>query len=184
MLDATLYDQHTAPEAARPMLEDSIKAFGMVPNLHAVMAESPQLLELYKQSHQAFLATSFSVEEKTVIWQTINTEHECHYCVPAHSMIAESMGVDKAIDDALRNNTPLPDARLEALRTFTRAMLINRGNVDDATMQAFLAAGFEKKNVFEVLVGLAQKVMSNYTNHLAETPVDAPFQKYTWDKAA
>ncbi len=28
------------------------------------------------------------------------------------------------------------------------------------------------------------KVMSNYTNHFANTPVDAPFVKFHWQKAA
>jgi hypothetical protein len=29
---------------------------------------------------------------------------------------------------------------------------------------------------------LAQKVMSNFTNHLAETPVDDAFQTFSWSK--
>ena len=37
----------SAPEESKPMLEASVKAFGMKPNLHAVMAESPALLEAY-----------------------------------------------------------------------------------------------------------------------------------------
>mgnify|MGYP006214694667 CR=1 FL=1 len=44
----TLHDQNSAPEAAKALLEKSHKAFGRVPGLHAVMAESPELLNAYQ----------------------------------------------------------------------------------------------------------------------------------------
>ena len=39
--------------------------------------------------------TSFDKDELTVVWQTINVEHACHYCVPAHTGIAKMMKVDQ-----------------------------------------------------------------------------------------
>jgi len=119
-----------------------------------------------------------------VVWQSVNVEHACHYCVPAHTWIAKDMGVSDEISDALRNETPLPNARLEALRTFTLSVLRNRGIVDDSAVQAFLDAGFTRRQIMEAILGVSQKVMSNYTNHLANTPVDAPFKKLAWQKAA
>jgi len=80
--------------------------------------------------------------------------------------------------------TTLPNARLEALRTFTLSMVRDRGKVDERAVQAFLDAGFTKRQILEVILGISQKAMSNYTNHLAQTPVDAPFRKYEWRKAA
>ena len=148
-----------------------------------VMAEAPQLLAGYKALHEAFVNSSFNADELTVVWQSINVEHACHYCVPGHTGIAYSMKVDAAITDALRNETPLPTPRLEALRTFTLAMLRQRGNVTDDQIEAFLATGYTRQNVFEVILGMAQKVMSNYTNHIAQTPVDAPFTKFAWQKS-
>lgn len=53
------------------------------------MAEAPGLLEGYQRLHQLFLDSSFDDEEVTVVWQTINVEHACHYCVPAHTGIAK-----------------------------------------------------------------------------------------------
>lgn len=184
MTEFTLHTQDTAPEASKPLLAKSHKTFGMIPGLHAVMAEAPGLLEAYQTVHELFQNSSFDADELTVVWQTINVEHDCHYCVPAHTAIAKSMGVSDEISDALRNETPLPNARLEALRTFTLAVVRNRGHVDDTAVQAFLDAGFTRAQILEVVLGLAQKVMSNYTNHLANTPVDTPFRKFDWHKAA
>ena len=183
MTDFTLHNKETAPKDSQALLDSSLSAFGMIPNLHAVMAEAPGLLEGYQRLHQLFLDSSFDDEEITVVWQTINVEHECHYCVPAHTGIAKSMKVDDAITDALRDETPLPTEKLEALRNFTLSVIRNRGNVDDAEVATFLAAGFTKRQVLEVVLAAAQKVMSNYTNHLADTPVDKPFGKFAWQKA-
>lgn len=183
MTNFTLHDKETAPQESHALLDNSHKAFGRVPGLHAVMAEAPGLLEGYQRLHQLFLDSSFNDDEVTVVWQTINVEHACHYCVPAHTGIAKSMGVDDNITEALRNETPLPTDRLEALRDFTLAMVRGRGYVDDKEVAAFLNAGFTKRQILEVVLATAQKVMSNYTNHLAETPVDEPFKKFEWHKA-
>lgn len=183
MTDFTLHDKQSAPAESTALLDVSINAFGMIPNLHAVMAEAPGLLEGYQRLHQLFLDSSFDDEETTVVWQTINVEHECHYCVPAHTGIAKSMKVDDAITDALRNETSLPTAKLKALRDFTLSVVRDRGNVNDDAVQAFLDAGFTKRQVLEVVLATAQKVMSNYTNHLANTPIDKPFEKFEWHKA-
>ena len=146
------------------------------------MGESPLLLEAYQLLHGMFMKTTFTAEEQTVVWQTINVEHACHYCVPAHTAVANMMGVDKEISDALRDNTPLPE-KMEALRAFTLKMLRQRGQVSEADVDLFLAAGYTRENVFEVILGLAQKVISNYVNHVAETPVDETFKAFDWSPA-
>lgn len=181
MVEFTRHDESTAPEAAKPLLAASLKQNGRIPGLHATMAEAPGLLEGYQNLHRLFLDSSFDKDELTVVWQTINVEHECHYCVPAHTGIAKRMGVDDAISEALRDGTPLPTDHLEALRTFALAMVRERGDVSDGTVQTFLDAGYTQRQVLEVVLGIAQKVMSNYTNHLANTPIDAASQKYIWN---
>ena len=178
----TLHDLNSAPVAAKPLLESSQKAFGMIPGLHAVMAEAPGLLEGYQILHRLFDNSSFNADEKTVVWQTINVEHACHYCVPAHTGIAKSMKVSDDVSNALRDEKPLPTAKLEALRDFTLAMVRQRGELQDKQVQDFYAAGYTQQNVLEVILGLSQKVMSNYTNHVAQTPVDKAFKQFAWEK--
>jgi len=178
MSDFKIHDMQTAPEDSKPLLENSIKAFGGIPNLHGVMAEAPTALKSYQVLHEQFLNTSFTAEEKTVIWQAINVEHGCHYCVPAHSAIAKSMKVDDEINEALRNKTPLPTEKLEVLRDTTLAVVRERGVVSDEVLKRFFEAGYGHQQLLEIVVGVAQKVMSNYINHFAETPVDAQFQAF------
>ena len=68
----------TAPEKSKPLLEGSLKAYGMVPGLHGVLASSPETFEAYQKLHELFSNSSFTAEELTVVWQAINVEHECH----------------------------------------------------------------------------------------------------------
>lgn len=176
----TIHTVDTAPEGSKAMLEGAKKQMGMVPNLFGVLAESPSTLQAYQQLHQAFLDTSFNLEELTVVWQTINVEHECGYCVPAHTGIAHSMKVDPALTEALRNKAAMPTAKLQALQDATLSIVRNRGNISEAELAAFYAAGYGQQQVLEIILGLSQKVISNYTNHVAKTPVDDVFKKFAW----
>lgn len=180
MTDFTLHTPESAPEGSKPLLENSLNAFGFIPNLHAVMAEAPSTLEAYQQLGGLFARSTLSAVEQNVVWLTINVEHNCHYCVPAHTGIAHMQKVPEDVITALRDNRTLPDARLEALRQFTLTTLRNRGVVDDADVEAFLAAGFTRANILDVVLGLSHKVLSNYVNHFADTPVDARFQQFDW----
>ncbi|WP_372925794.1 carboxymuconolactone decarboxylase family protein [Marinobacter sp.] len=132
MSDFPTHDVESAPEKSKPLLENSLKGFGMIPGLHAVMAEAPGVLEAYQKLHQLVLDSSFDNDEKTVVWQTINVENACHYCVPAHTGIARMMEVSDDITNALRDEAPLPNDKLEALRTFTLAVMNKNGTADAA----------------------------------------------------
>jgi len=170
----TLYNLEGASSASKPLLENSIKSFGMIPNLHAVLAQSPETLEAYQHLHRLFQNTSFNADELTVVWQTINVEHDCHYCIPAHTFIAHSMKVDQSIIDALNKRNELPTEKLQVLHETVLALVINRGHLSDQQFDAFANAGYTQQHLLEVVLGVAQKVISNYTNHLSNTPVDEP----------
>jgi len=173
-----IHNRETAPADSQPLLDTSVNSFGMIPNLHGVMAEAPTLLAGYQFLHDQFLKTSFTAEEKTVVWQTINVEHGCHYCVPAHSAIAKSMKVDTALNEALRNRETMPTEKLQVLHDTTLALVRNRGVLSDRELARFHGAGYGRQQLLEIILGLAQKVMSNYTNHLADTPVDDAFKAF------
>ncbi|MEM6846922.1 MAG: carboxymuconolactone decarboxylase family protein [Pseudomonadota bacterium] len=180
-MKTTVHTLETAPDASKPLLENSIKAFGRLPSLHGVMAESPGLLEGYQHLHRlAIEGTAFDPTERTVVWQTINVRHACHYCVPAHTAIAHREKIDQAVIDAVRDETALPTAKLEALRTFTLQVLESRGEPSAADIAAFEAAGYGERAVLDIILILAQKVMSNYVNHIFDTPTDAAFAKFAW----
>lgn len=173
----------TAPEASKPLLKQSQKAFGHIPGMAKVLAESPQAYQGYQLLHKLFTETNFNADEMTVVWQAINVENECNYCVPAHTNIAKMMKVSDELIEALRSEKPLPSSKLEALRSFTIQMLRQRGNVTNEQLNAFFEAGYSHRAVLDVILGLAQKTMSNYVNHVAQTPIDEMFKPLKWQRS-
>lgn len=115
------------------------------------------------------------------MYDTINVEHECHYCMPAHTAIAKAMKVDDAISNALRDKTELPSEKPEVLRNTTLALTKNRGNISKSEIQEFYDAGYPQRQLLDIVLGLSQKVISNYTNHIAETPIDKGFEPFKWN---
>ncbi|MBA6392062.1 carboxymuconolactone decarboxylase family protein [Colwellia sp. BRX10-3] len=182
MTTLTTHTIESAPAASKALLEKSVSAYGMLPNLHGVLASAPNVLDAYQILHELFLNTSFNAEELTVVWQGINVEHGCNYCVPAHTAIAHSMKVDSDLIDALRDQKPMPTAKLQALLDTTLVIVRNRGHISDEELASFYAAGYGEQQLLEILLGLSQKVISNYTNHIAGTVVDKPFSKFAWEK--
>ncbi|MFQ5755444.1 MAG: carboxymuconolactone decarboxylase family protein [Acidiferrobacterales bacterium] len=181
----SMFSVHTvesAPPKAKPALAASQKTFGFVPNLHAVFAESPALLEGYKKLSQIFATSSLSPVEQQVVLLAASYENNCHYCMAAHSAAANMAGLPAEELDTLRNGAPMPDTRLEALRRFTQRIVQARGWVEENDVDAFVQAGYNKQQVLEVILGVAIKTMSNYTNHLAHTPLDDAFGAYAWQK--
>lgn len=180
----TRHTIETAPATSKPVLEAVQKAFSFVPNLQAFMAESPELLAGYSQLWDLFAKSTLTPHEQQVVYLTANFENNCHYCMAGHTTLAKMIEMPAAAIAALRSGDVIPDTRLQALHVFTTAVVRDRGFVSDAGVEAFLAAGFTRRNVLEVVLGVATKVMSNYTNHLVHTQLD-PFMKGNeWTKPA
>lgn len=182
MTQFTAYTTDTAPEAARPIFEGVKGAFGFVPNLQSYMAESPELLAGYTALWDLFSKTTLTAHEQQVVYLTVNYENECRYCMAGHTTLAKMQKMEAAVIEALRAGKPLPDAKLEALHHFTTLVVRNRGQVADADVDAFINAGFTRRNVLEVVLGVATKVMSNYTNHIVHTPLDDFMKGNEWTK--
>lgn len=177
-----LHDETTAPEAARDGLAATKKNFGIIPNLEKVMASAPPLLSGYSALWDLFDQTTLSPIERQVVYLTANYENECDYCVPWHSLLAKKAGMDAKTIQALRSGARLPDQKLETLRTFARTLIANRGKVTEEEFNAFLDAGYTEVQALEVVLGLAVKVMSNYTNSIAGTPLDGAVERLRWKK--
>lgn len=173
-----------ANEAQKPQLEKSLKEMGMIPNMYANMVNSPGLMETYATGYDRFRKNSgFSPVEQEVVFVTISVLNGCEYCTAAHSFIADKMSkVQTEVTDAIRNGEEIPDAKLSALSEFTKVMFEKRGNPGQEEAQAFLAAGYQEKQILEIILALAVKTLSNYANHIFQTPVDEAFSSRIWSK--
>jgi uncharacterized peroxidase-related enzyme len=171
-----LLDTATAPPASGPLLDGVQKAWGFVPNLHRVLAASPAALEAYSALWGIAEKTSFTPQERNIAYLAIIYENECTYCMAGHTNLSRMAKVDDDAILAVRGGRPIADGKLEALRQFAAKVTRQRGVVSEAEVAAFKAAGYDNRSVLDVLVLAATKLISNYANHLAQTPLD-PFMK-------
>ncbi len=164
------------PARSRPLLEQVKKGFGFVPNLFAVFANSPVLLEGYLALNAAYEQASLTPAERQLVLLAASVANHCDYCTAAHStVLTEMLDVSVDVVAAVRGNRPLANPRHDALVNLVRAMVSARGEVPEQTLRAYRDAGYRSEQVAEALVGVALKTLSNYTSHLSPPEIDAAF---------
>jgi len=181
----TTFDTHTietAPEASRGTMEVAKNKYGFLPNLIAVLAESPAAVEGYVTLSGILDKSSLGAAERQLLLLTISAANGCEYCVAAHTLGGRGAGLDEAMIEAIRNGNPIQDNRLAALNAFALVLYEKRGWASDEDVAAFLGAGYTKANVLDVVLATALKTLSNYANHIADTPLDAAFESARWSK--
>jgi uncharacterized peroxidase-related enzyme len=166
----------TAPEASKPVLENIQKSFGFIPNLMAIFANNPTVLQGYLALDGAYEKGSFTPRERQLILLAASVENHCNYCAAAHSTVAKgALHTPAEVVAAIRNNAPVPDAKLNALVILVKELVRERGYAKVETIQKFIAAGYTKEQVMELLLGIAMKTISNYLDHISPAPVDQAF---------
>ena len=180
MTNFIIHSKQTAEPDSVALLDDVRTSLGFVPNLMGAFAESPAVLEAYLLLGEIFDKSSFTPTERQVVILAASRFNECHYCVAAHSVVAAMQDVPADVVAAIRNDEPIEDSRLETLRDFATAIAEKRGWVSDIDVDEFLAAGFTRAQVLEVILGVTFKTLSNYTNHVVDTPLDDAFASQGW----
>lgn len=173
MTTYTVHTADTAPAGSKDRLAAVKNAWGFVPKLQGTLAESPVALKGYDDLFGLIASeATLTAAEQQVAYQAINVFHGCEYCTAGHTFLSRQAGVPEDVIQAVRKQQPIADARLEALRRFAETVAETRGFAGDAAVDAFIAAGFTKAQVLEVVTIIATKVISNYTNHLTHTPLE------------
>ncbi len=172
----------SAPADARPFLEGPQKALGFVPKLLLGLSNSPATLASYVELSKHFAKVDLTGIEMQTVLVVASVENACAYCVAAHSTFATNLKIDAASLKALREGTTLSDAKLDALATFTRALIRSRGRVTAMDMDRFLTAGYTREQGLGVLIGVAMKTIGNFANHYMNTPLDPQFAAQRWER--
>jgi AhpD family alkylhydroperoxidase len=165
-----VHDIDTAPQASKSLLERSKKEWGFIPKLHGILAESAPTLEAYVTLLALGAQSSFTPAEQQVVYLAVSALHACEYCVAGHTYLGRAAKLDESAIEALRSGSPIPDSKLQALRTFAETVVQLRGWVGDEALAAFLRAGYSRAQALEVVLIIAAKTISNYANHITHTP--------------
>lgn len=176
--DFPLHTLASAPAAAKPALEWYQQQFGMVPHLAGVLAESPALLLSYWGTQLNLSQHGQLARHETNIVQTVVAHaNRCQYCVAGHTAFGKTpfFGNTDGQLEAIRRDLDFAEPKLNALRDFTLLVLENQGRLSSSQLAKFLDAGYTRSHALEIVACIAAKVMSNFANQLALTPLDAAF---------
>lgn len=180
MSNYQIHTKETASPASAEMLANAEKAYGFIPNLLGAMAESPVVLKAYLALGEFFDESSFTSTEQQLVTLTASRYNECRYCMAAHSVDAGMQKIPADVIDAIRNDLPIADDRLETLRQTVTTAIEQRGWLSEDDQDTFFAAGYTQAQLFEVILGISYKTLSNYVNHIADAPLDKAFASSVW----
>jgi alkylhydroperoxidase family enzyme len=174
----------SAPEKSRPALEALKERFGFLPNVMATMANSPVLLNGFVSSFGSFHGGSFDEIEKQVLLLTNAVTIKCPWTVAAHSTFAIEDGIAQGEVAAIREGRLPNDRKYAALSALTKALIEKKGNLADADIDRFTAAGYSKAQILEVITGVGVSTMAATTTNMAGTPIEERFQAQAWSPTA
>lgn len=148
------------------------KAIGFVPNLYATIAYSDTALSNYLQFQNA--KTSLSKKEKEVVNLIVSQVNGCEYCQSAHSAIGKMNGFNEEQILELRNGYFSSNEKFDALVKVAKEITLNKGVVDNETLETFFNAGYTKGTLVDVIVTVGDKVIMNYLHNLTQIEIDFP----------
>jgi uncharacterized peroxidase-related enzyme len=161
-------------DAATAATLNAVKSkLGVIPNMFLTWAHSPVALNAYMQLSGAAAEGKLNAKQREQIALVVGEENACAYCVSAHSVIGNMVGLTPEQIDGARNARAAA-GRDAAIVELAQAITRERGKLSTADIAGFKARGLTDADVLEVLVNVVLNIYTNYTNHIAATEIDFP----------
>jgi uncharacterized peroxidase-related enzyme len=152
----------------------AVKAkLGVVPNLMRTLGQSPAVLEAYLGFSGTLARGVLPAGVREQLALAVGEANACDYCLAAHSLIGKGAGLSADAIVAARR-AAASDPKSDALLKFAAAVVQDRGRVADDAIAAVRAAGASDAEIIETVAHVALNILTNYTNHVAQTVVDFP----------
>ena len=170
----------SAPEGSKPALEQLKKAFDVVPNIVGAIANSPKLINslvgLFGQVH----SPGFSEAENQIVLLTDAVTNGSTYAVAFHTALALQQRISSEETTAIRERRLPADKRFAALSKLAKTLIEKRGQLSEQELDSFIAAGFTKEQVLEVIAIVAASTITNYAGTIVNPPLEDPFRQHAW----
>jgi uncharacterized peroxidase-related enzyme len=169
----TIPARDAVPEASKPLLDAVEKQLGVVPNLFRLLALSPAALSGFTGLNAAN-ARMLDVRTRERIAIAVAQANACDYCLSAHTYLALNLAKVSPEDAALARKGHSADTRADAAVQFAWQVAQKRGQINDAELAALKLAGYSEAQVVEIIVIVAENVLTNFLNNVAQTDIDFP----------
>ena len=166
-------DPQTAPTASQPLLRQVEQAFGRTPNMFKAVSNSPAALQSMWAAFGALGTGTLGARLGEQLAVAIADRNRCSYCLAAHTVLGRKAGASaEQMHEAQRGRAE--DPKTAAALAFALKVVEQRGQLDDADVDALRAAGFDDGQIVEILAHVALNLFTNYVNVAFDVPVDFP----------
>jgi AhpD family alkylhydroperoxidase len=169
-----------APEASKSALRDVQARFGLIPNLAGAMATSPVLIQSFVGIFDKVHGGSFTDPQIQTVLLTDAVTNGCTWAVALHTALGLQAGLDPEDIEAMRSGRSPSDKKLGGLSTLARTLIDKRGRLADQDIERFLAVGFGKDALLEVITIVAASTVTNYTGSVTNPPLEAALEAHEW----
>lgn len=168
----TPIDPKSATGRAREIFDGPLQ--GKHFNIFKGMAASPAALDAYLAFSSALAKGALTAAEREAVALAIGEANQCEYCLAAHTALAKAAGLSEAHTLGARRGTINDAKKLDALVKFALRIHEKKGQISDADLSTFKAAGYTDAHAAEVVANYALNIYTNTFNHLNQTTVDFP----------
>lgn len=165
---------NATPDAkSQELLAGVKKMLGGTPNMFTTLAHSSGALGMFVHSLGALAGGKLSGALREQIALTVAGANGCDYCASAHTALGK---MNKVSEGELAQNleSKSADAKIQAALLFARKIVVARGHVSDADLQAVRAAGYNDGEIVDIVAVTCVNIFTNYFNHIAGTEIDFP----------
>jgi len=166
MSNFKFYTPENSTGEAKEVLTQINNKYGFVPNLFAYMAEAPYTIQAYTMLNDLLAKTGLTTAQQQIALLAVSHYNDCEFCRVAHQAFSNVNKANHQTLTAIVENTVIEDATDKALIDMVIAIVDSRGLVSDEQLASFFAAGFDKRNIYDLILIVTIKTLSNYANHL------------------
>lgn len=171
MLRITLIDPSKATGQRGELLSQIKETFGSTPNMFKAVANSTAALASMWGSFSALGKGAIPAKLGEQIAVAVANRNACEYCLAAHTALGVNAGAtEEELADAQLGQSS--DPKTAAALRFALQLVDKRGQVSDEDVQAVRHAGFNDKEIVEILAHVALNVFTNYVNVAFSVPID------------
>ncbi len=168
MHDFKFYTPENSSGEAKEILSSVNSKYGFVPNLFAYMAEAPYTIQAYAMLTELLDKTGLNAGQQQIALLAVSHFNQCEFCRVAHQAFGKMNKASAQTLNAIVGDSLIEDPSDKALVDMVIAIVDGRGWVSDEQLSAFFDAGFDKRNVYDLILIVTIKTLSNYSNHLTK----------------
>lgn len=166
-------DPAQATGRAKQLLDGVQAKLGMTPNLMKTLANSTAALDAYLHFSGSLSAGTLDAGLRGEIAIAVAQANSCQYCLSAHTLLGSMAHLTPEQMTASRQFREADPKRQAALE-FAQTVVVQRGQVSAAAVEAVRQAGYTDGEIAEIVGHVALNIFTNYFNNVAGTEIDFP----------